>query len=96
MSEKTIELSGSDTQTGQLHVKLDMVLPHKQAMAVLEIVREHQFAEKRAAELEAKRAEAELRKAEAAARKAAKAEAVKAKRNKGGSAAAAETAKQAG
>ncbi len=86
MTDKTIELSGSNTPGGQIHVKLDMVLPHKQAMAVLEIVREHQLAEQKADEAAAKREEAERRKAEAAARKAAKTEAAKAKRGKGASA----------
>ena len=83
MTEKTIELSGSETPTGQIHVKLDMILPHKQAMSVLEIVRDHQLAEKRATEAAARKEEAERRKVEAAARKAAKTEAAKAKRGKG-------------
>lgn len=86
MSEKQVEFIGSETVTGRMRVKLDIELPHKDAMAILTVIRDHELAEQKAAEALKRKEEAEARKAEAAARKAAKTEAAKAKRGKTGEA----------
>ena len=80
MSEDVVELIGSETPSGNIRVKLDIELPHEQAMQILSTV--HDFKDRKRKEEEAARrkAEAERRKAEAEARKAAKAEAAKAKK----------------
>lgn len=80
MSEDVVELIGNETRGGQIRVRLDLELPHAQAMQILETVHAYKDKERKEREAEERRAEAERRKAEAAARKAAKAEAAKAKK----------------
>jgi len=80
MSEEIVELNGAESPTGRIRVKLDLELPHSEAMAVLAIVHDYKDKAKKQAEAERRRAEADRRKAEAAAKKAAKAEAAKAGR----------------
>jgi hypothetical protein len=84
MSDEIIELNGTGSPVGRIRVRLDIELPHEQAMAILGIVHDHKEEARKAAEAEAKRQAAERRKAEAEARKAAKAEAAKAKKAGGG------------
>ncbi|MBP5857375.1 hypothetical protein KAJ83_10175 [Marivibrio halodurans] len=80
MSDDIVELSGNESPPGQIRVKLDLELPHAEAMAVLGIVHDYKDKAKKQAEAERRRAEADRRKAEAAAKKAAQAEAAKAKK----------------
>lgn len=80
MSDDVIELNGSESQTGSIRMKLDIELPHDEAMAVLGIVQDYKAKQKKEAEAAARKAEQERKRAEAEARKAAKAEAAKAKK----------------
>jgi FKBP-type peptidyl-prolyl cis-trans isomerase len=80
MSDDIVELSGNESANGRIRLKLDIDLPHDEAMAILGIVHDFKDTAKKQAEAERRRAEAERRKAAAAAKKAAKAEAAKAKK----------------
>jgi hypothetical protein len=80
MSEDIVELIGNETPAGHIRIRLDLELPHAQAMQILETVHAYKDKARKEEEAAARRAEAERRKAEAAARKAAKAEAAKAKK----------------
>ncbi|MDF1749781.1 MAG: hypothetical protein P1V34_13000 [Alphaproteobacteria bacterium] len=84
MSNEIIELIGTESPNGHIRVRLDLELPHEQAMQILQTVhdyKDHQLKEEAAKH---RRDEAERRKAEAEARKAAKAEAEKAKKSGAG------------
>lgn len=88
MSDEVIELSGNESATGRIRVRLDIELPHEQAMLILNTVHDYKDRAKREAEAAQRREDAERRKAEAAARKAAKAEASKVRKPAAGKAAA--------
>lgn len=75
-----VELVGSDSPNGKIRVKLDIELPHAEAMGILAIVHDHKEKLAKAAQAEERRRDQERKKAEAAARKAAKAEAAKARK----------------
>ncbi|WP_421877442.1 hypothetical protein [Pacificispira sp.] len=80
MSDEVIELIGTETPTGSIRVRLDLELPHEQAMQILATVHDYKDRKQKEEEAARRREEAERRKAEAAARKAAKAEAAKVKK----------------
>ncbi len=80
MSNDLIEMIGNDSPAGHIRLRLDLELPHEQAMQILQIVQA--FKDRRQKEIKARERQekAEREKAEAAARKAAKSEAEKAKK----------------
>ena len=80
MSDDVIELIGNETPTGSIRLRLDLELPHEQALQILQTVHDVKERQKKEAEAARRREEAERRKAEAEAKKAAKAEAEKAKK----------------
>ncbi len=84
MSEDTeqgiVELNGSESPNGSIRVKLDIELPHQEAMGILTIIHDYREKKIKAAKAEERKREQERKRAEAAARKAAKAEATKAKK----------------
>lgn len=80
MSEEIVELNGSESPSGQIRVRLDLELPHDEAMQILETVHAYKDRKRKEDEAARRKAEAERKKAEAEARKAAKAEAAKAKK----------------
>lgn len=81
MSDEVIELIGTETATGSIRVRLDLELPHEQAMQILATVHDYKDRKLKEEEAARRREEAERRKAEAAARKAVKAEAAKVKKS---------------
>lgn len=80
MAEDIIELNGSGSSVGSIRVRLDIELPHDEAMQILQTVQGYKARLLKEQEAAARKADAERRKAEAEARKAAKTEAAKAKK----------------
>jgi hypothetical protein len=93
MSDEIIELIGTESPNGHIRVRLDLELPHDQAMQILQAVHDYKDNLKKEADAKQRRDEAERRKAETEARKAAKAEAAKAKKSGAAKSSSAEAAK---
>ncbi|HAE00298.1 MAG TPA: hypothetical protein DCL95_13490 [Rhodospirillaceae bacterium] len=81
MSDEIIELIGTDSPNGHIRIRIDLELPHDQAMQILQTVHDYKDQKQKEEAARMRRDEAERRKAEAEARKAAKTEAAKAKKS---------------
>ena len=68
MSDEIIELIGSDSPNGHIRIRIDLELPHDQAMQILQTVHDYKDQKQKEEAAKMRRDEAERRKAEAEGR----------------------------